>query len=106
MSNVKHNNCALRELAKSAKARLATNDYDGDELNAPKSATPQQREIYLKLLKLSKAGECVVNPVAQLADNEKLNSLPHDERQRYIINLCADYVSVKNYIDESSRKLG
>jgi len=102
MSNIKHKNCALRTLAKSAKSRLATNSYDQDELSAPKDVTPEQKAIYVKLNKLKRAGESVINPVAQLADEKILGSLSHEERQRYIIKLCADYVSVKNYMEKKS----
>lgn len=102
MSNVKHKNCALRALAKSAKSRLSNNSYDKDELSAPKDVTPEQKAIYVKLNKLKRAGESVTNPVAQLADENILRTLSHEERQRYIIKLCADYVSVKNYMEKKS----
>lgn len=102
MSNVKHKNCALRALAKSAKSRLGNNSYDKDELSAPKDVTPEQKAIYVKLNKLKRAGESVNNPVAQLADENILRTLSHEEKQRYIIKLCADYVSVKNYMEKKS----
>lgn len=79
MSNVKHKNCIVRQLAKSAKSRLC---------------------------KLQKDGETVTNPVASFADPEKLKTLSHEEKQRYILSLCADYVSVKKYLDEKARKIG
>lgn len=102
MSNVKHKNCARRALAKSAKSRLGNNSYDKDELSAPKDVTPEQKAIYVKLNKLKRAGESVNNPVAQLADENILRTLSHEEKQRYIIKLCADYVSVKNYMEKKS----
>lgn len=102
MSNVKHKNCAIRSLAKSAKSRLKNNSYDQDELTAPKDVTPEQKAIFVKLNKLKRAGESITNPVEQLADEKILHSLSHEERQRYIIKLCADYVSVKNYMDKKS----
>ena len=101
MSNVKHKNCALRELAKSAKSRLCDNRYDSEK-SVPKGATPEQKAIYVKLNKLKRAGESVNNPVAQLADENILRTLSHEEKQRYIIKLCADYVSVKNYMEKKS----
>lgn len=70
MSNVKHKNCIVRQLAKSAKSRLCKNDYEQEV--APTGATPEQKEIYLKLCKLQKDGETVTNPVASFADPEKL----------------------------------
>lgn len=82
MSNVKHKNCIVRQLAKSAKSRLCKNDYEQEV--APTGATPEQKEIYLKLCKLQKDGETVTNPVASFAD----------------------YVSVKKYLDEKARKIG
>lgn len=97
MSNVKHKNCIVRQLAKSAKSRLCKNDYEQEV--APTGATPEQKEIYLKLCKLQKDGETVTDP-------EKLKTLSHEEKQRYILSLCADYVSVKKYLDEKARKIG
>ncbi len=105
MSNVKHKNCMVRQLAKSAKARLCKNDYEG-ECGAPSSATPEQKAIYLKLVKLQKDGQSVVNPVASFADQEKMQTLSHEEKQRYILSLCADYISVKKYMDDRARKIG
>lgn len=104
MSNVKHKNCIVRQLAKSEKSRLCKNDYEQEV--APTGATPEQKEIYLKLCKLQKDGETVTNPVASFADPEKLKTLSHEEKQRYILSLCADYVSVKKYLDEKARKIG
>lgn len=78
MSNVKHKNCIVRQLAKSAKSRLCKNDYEQEV--APTGATPEQKEIYLKLCKLQKDGETVTNPVASFADPEKLKTLSHEEK--------------------------
>ncbi len=100
MSNIKHPKCALRDLAYQAKARLMTGEYSTPP--APGNITPEQRDIYLKLCDLKKRGEEVVNPIAQLADENKMRSLSHEERQRYIIQLASDYVCVKNIIDSSS----
>lgn len=102
MSNVKHKNCIVRQLAKSAKSRLCKNDYEQEV--APTGATPEQKEIYLKLCKLQKDGETVTNPVASFADPEKLKTLSHEEKQRYILSLCADYVSVKNIWTKKQEK--
>lgn len=102
MSNTKHKNCALRALAKTAKNRLGNNAYDKDELTAPRNVTPRQKEIYVKINKLKRAGQNITNPVAQLADEKILRSLSHEEKQRYIIGLCADYVSVKNYMEKQT----
>ena len=74
----------MRTLAKSAKSRLGQGTYDKDEINAPKSVTPNQKELYVKLLKLKRDGKDVSNPIAEFADNEKLTKLSHEERQRYI----------------------
>ena len=74
--------------------------YDKDEINAPKSVTPNQKELYVKLLKLKRDGKDVSNPIAEFADNEKLTKLSHEERQRYILNLCADYMLAKRLVDE------
>lgn len=47
-----------------------------------------------------------MNPVTSFADPEKMKTLSHDEKQRYILSVCADYVSMKKYIDEKERKTG
>lgn len=100
MSNVKHAKCPIRNLAKTAKSRLANNSYDQDEISAPKNLTPQQKEIYLKLIKLARAGEDVSDPISKFADEQKLCTLPREERQRYVLSLCADYVQIKQYISQ------
>ena len=102
MSNVKHPKCPMRDLANQAKARLAKGEYFAPA--APANITPRQREIFLKLTELKKHGEDVVDPIAQLADKKLLGSLSHDERQRYIIQLASDYVSVKNMLDSTHKK--
>lgn len=105
MSNVKHSKCAMRDMAKSAKARLASKNYDQDEIGAPKNLTPQQRDIYLKLVKLTREGEDVIDPIAKFADSEKIRSLNHEERQRYVLSLCADYIQIKGYIRQKSQSV-
>lgn len=102
MSNVKHAKCPIRNLAKSAKSRLANNAYDQDEINAPKHLTPQQKDIYLKLVKLARSGEDVSDPISKFADERKLDTLSREERQRYVLSLCADYVQIKQYITQKT----
>ena len=85
----------MRDLANQAKARLSYNDYTRPYPPVPKNATPRQREIYLKLYELKQGGQTVENPIAVFADEQKLKELSHEERQRYIIQLCADYISMR-----------
>ncbi len=101
MSNVKHPKCAMRDLAAKAKERLSKGEYS--EPLAPGNITPRQREIFLKLYELKKHGEEVLNPIAQLADEELMRSLTHEERQRYIIQLASDYVAVKGMLETSDK---
>lgn len=102
MSNIKHKPCIMREAAKSARTRLMTKAYDSDEISAPKNITPQQRAIYLKLVKLSRAGEDVSDPVALFADSKKFATLSHEEKQRYVLTLCADFVQMKRYLEHKT----
>ena len=98
MSNVKHPKCAIRTKANEAKARLVKNNYA--EQNAiPKNITAEQQVIYFKMKKMKNEGIALTNPVVQLGDAKTLATLSHEEKQRYIINLCADYVKVKSIID-------
>lgn len=99
MSNVKHKSCAMRTLAKSAKARLSQSDYDSDEIGAPSNISPAQKAIYVKLCKLYRQGKSVTNPVQEFADSEKMQTLSHEEKQRYILALCSDYMCAKSYAD-------
>ncbi len=100
MSNIKHNKCPMRTLATEAKNRLARNDYRRNQPPVPKNATPQQREIYLKLCDLRQTGEIKIdNPITYFADPDKLKTLSHDERQRYIIQISADYLSMRAAIE-------
>lgn len=93
----------MRELANQAKARLTCNQYTHPDPPVPRNATPQQREIYLKLYELRKGGQSVDNPVATFADEQKLKELSHEERQRYIIQLCADYVTMRTALDDAKK---
>lgn len=95
MSNVPHPKCAIRSLAVEARKRLIEDDYYPSVLEPSKSFSPSEREVFLKLRDLYERGEDVTNPVEQLADKKYMESLPHDERQRYVINLCANYVDMK-----------
>ena len=101
MSNVKHPKCAIRSLASQARARLVSNAYSLPA--APRTATPQQQEIYLKLCEYRAQGVAILNPIQQFADEKKLQTLSHDERQRYILQISADYISMRNLLDERSR---
>lgn len=103
MSNIRHVSCAVRTMASDAKKRLLQNRYPRipEALIPPKGLTPSQRQIYFKLLDLSSDGEEVVNPIKQLADENKMKELSHEERQRYILELSADYVSMKKLVDEN-----
>lgn len=105
MSNVKHAKCPIRNMAKIAKSRLSNNEYDQDEISAPKNLTPQQKDIYLKLLKLARSGEEVLDPISKFADKQKLDTLPREERQRYVLSLCADYVQIKQYVAQKAQYL-
>lgn len=93
---------AIKGLAARAKKRLESGEYSKRDLilEPPKTLTPSEREMYSRLRELYERGEEVVNPVGQLADKEKLDTLPHDERQRYIISLCADYAAMKRELLE------
>jgi hypothetical protein len=96
----------MRAMAQEAKRRLCQNDYSrtAGALAPPKDVTPSQRTVYIKLRELFEAGEDVINPVQQLADKEKLASLSHEERQRYILQLSADYVSMRRALDDNIQK--
>ena len=97
MSNVRHPSCAIRDLAMSAKRRLAKPDgtYFPSGLEPPSTLTPSQKEIFLKIRALYDSGEEVTNPIGQLADKEYMATLSHEGKQRYILNLCNDYVAMK-----------
>ena len=99
MSNIKHNKCTMRTMANEAKARLSSNNYRRGLPPIPKNATPQQREIYIKLYELRRDGDGVDNPIAVFADEQKLATLSHEERQRYIMQLSADYISMRTALD-------
>ena len=85
-------------MANEAKKRLASGDYS--EKYIPKNITSSQKEIYFKLQKMKKDGEELTSPVAQLGDQKLLATLPHEEKQRYIIRLCEDYIKVKAIIEK------
>ena len=96
MSNVKHPKCAIRSMANEAKSRLSKNNYTQE--HTPKNITASQKEIYFKLQQMKKDGVELTSPVSQLGDSKLLATLSHEEKQRYIIKLCEDYVKVKQLI--------
>ncbi len=98
--NIKHKDCELRRKAKEARKRLINNAYNPDEIGAPRDISPAQRTIYLKLLSLKREGKQNINPIEQFADKEKLSSLPYEDRQRYIMQICADYLEMKNEVEK------
>lgn len=106
MSNRKHSKCELRSLASEAKQRLQKNEYTylWGPMSPPRGVTPQQRSIYMKLRELKESGEEIENPIQQLADADKLRALSHEERQRYILQLSADYVSMKRALENNEAK--
>ena len=85
-------------MANEAKHRLANNSYE--EKTVPKNITASQKEIYFKLQKIKKDGKELTSPVAQLGDQKLLSTLSHEEKQRYIISLCEDYIKVKSIIEK------
>lgn len=85
-------------MANEAKKRLASGDYS--EKYIPKNITSSQKEIYFKLQKMKKEGEELTSPVSQLGDQNLLATLSHEEKQRYIIRLCEDYIKVKAIIEK------
>lgn len=89
----------LKTLAYTAKMRLAKNSYTPDLPKPPKNATPRQKEIYVKLCELKRDGKDVENPIQCFGDAQTLATLTVEERQRYIIQICADYISMKSLID-------
>lgn len=99
MSNVPHPKCAIRNLANEAKLRLVKGEYYPSVLEPSKSFTPAEKDMFLKLRELYERGEEVINPVEQLADKDYMNSLSHDERQRYIVSLCANYVDMRKELE-------
>jgi len=100
MGNVKHTKTQIRELAAKAKARLLNKPSMDAMPPFPKTATPEQREIFIKLYKMKKGGENVDNPISVLADPKKMTELSGEEKQRYIIQLAADYTAMKRLIDD------
>lgn len=100
MANVRHPECAIRNLAKEAKRRLREGSYDREARQSfPQGATPAQKQIYIRLKQLLDSGEEVVNPIRQLADAELMSRLSHEERQRYVFRLAADYLAVKKELE-------
>lgn len=100
MANVRHPDCAIRTLAHEAKRRLKEGAYDREAACAlPQGASPSQKRIYIRLKELLDRGEEVVNPIRQLADADLVARLSHEEKQRYILRLAADYTAMKKELD-------
>ena len=88
-------------MASEARARLQKNAY-AEQGAIPKNITSEQQVIYFKLKQMKKDGVVLSNPVTQLGDEQKLATLSHEEKQRYIITLLADYIKVKQIVDSET----
>lgn len=101
MGNVRHPKCAIRNMAGEAKKRLMNGAYGDDAAcRAPQDASPSQQRIYIKLKQLLDEGTEIDNPIRQLADTELMDSLSHEDRQRYVFQLAADYIAMKKELDD------
>ena len=124
MSNQTTQSGFLRQLAKSAKERMRTQNYDGQNSLVRKMGQGYNQsmrvvtsnynlnkaQITIKLIDESCQTEfCnkvreflkeldhskIVNPISQLADKEYMNSLSALERQRYIFDIAEKYNTIK-----------
>jgi hypothetical protein len=102
MSNIKHPKCKIRSLANEAKERLKRNSYNvyGAALNVESKLTPAEQTVLARMREVMEQGVEIVNPIAQLCDKDKLNSLPATERQRYIFELSNAYLCLKQKMME------
>lgn len=101
MGNVRHPKCAIRNMADEAKKRLMKNAYgEATSARAPQDASPSQQRIYIRMKQLLDEGREIDNPIQQLADRELMETLSHDDRQRYIFQLAADYIAMKKELDD------
>ncbi len=97
MGNKSHPDCTIRNLAFEARRRLNEGEYHRFQsgLEPPRTATTNQKVLYIKLRDMLERGEELVNPIMQLADEKHLNALSHEEKQRYIFQLSSDYLAMK-----------
>ncbi len=110
MSNVKHPDCPIRQLAQEAKRRMKLNDYVNygalDKSDAKSSLTPMETQVYKKMKELLDNGVEVENPILQLSDKDYMKSLPPQDRQRYILEVSNAYLSLKSkmqtYLNEKA----
>lgn len=102
MSNVKHPKCKIRTLANEAKDRLKNNSYNSctAAITEQSKLSPAEQFVLSKMMHVMENGEEIINPIAQLCDKEKLNSLPANERQRYIFELSNAYLCLKQKMME------
>jgi len=102
MSNIKHPKCKIRNLALEAKERLKKNSYNacGTAFTAESKLTPAEQAVLARMREVMEQGVEIINPIAQLCDRDKLNSLPSTERQRYIFELSNAYLCLKQKMME------
>lgn len=105
-------NSALKLLAQKAKKRLSTAGQNLQKDTHEKStfaylsqgtyaivASKQKIEddpLFEKVKKLIEKGN-VLNPLAELTDYEKFNSLTQPEKEKYIIDISKRYNEIKDY---------
>lgn len=102
MSNIKHPSCKIRQLANQAKERMKNNSYTAcpDVISVQSRLSPAEQTVLQRMMQVMEQGEEIINPIAQLCDKEMLNSLPVNERQKYIFELSNAYLCLKQKMIE------
>lgn len=106
------NNDALKRLAQQAKKRLTKGAYQETQKYASKfkvyeggivadykivvQSDSEDEKLYNKVCALLKENIDIIDPLGQIIDKEKLNSLSSLEKDRYILSLRDKYLEMKN----------
>lgn len=134
MGNVKRSKGELRKLAQGAMKRMKTgywqeakmiketakaeaekegrdaNNVDAFyrtkfEADLKVTVMPQDDTMYLKVCDMLDRDSDITNPIAELVDREKYNSLDSSGKQRYIMMLSAKYRELSERYHEERKKL-
>lgn len=106
------NNDALKRLAQQAKKRLTKGAYQETQKYASKfkvyeggivadykivvQSDSEDEKLYNKVCALLKENIDIIDPLGQIIDKEKFNSLSNLEKDRYILSLRDKYLEMKN----------
>lgn len=99
-------NSTLREMAKQAKERLKSGKVYGYRNNQCTGISRHSQLInFQTVIDMVESDEIISNPIQRLMDKDYYATLSDTAKQRYILNIAEDYITIKKkYLASKSIK--